>query len=685
MTDVVDVVGGVRILNELRSALLSASRTQVAGVWSTIHDADTLDALVSAWGEDRNGMTRVLSTLESIPGCAQRTRNLRNTVERLADENRRQAAEAQVAELEASLSQVRALSGTLAVPPSVVDAQTLSQLYVPGGYRVDATGVFRASANVDGDVNLTRIASAPVFLAGRTIDVLTGEARRQVVWRGASGWRSKIVERRTVMDASRVIRLADYEAPISSNMSAAMVGYFTDFEAENAHRLVSVKSASRMGWLPDGSFLLADQHYSTEEDGDSYALTPAPGLETQAQGWHAKGTWERWVEAMELAKEFPLMMVSVYASCAAPLLEVMKMPGFVVDFSGETSGGKTTALRVASSVWGRPSESYPTAMYSWDATKVWIERTAGFLHNVPLVLDETKRAKHPNIVRDVIYDFCQGQGRGRGNPDGTRHMDSWRSVLISSGEGAATSFSQDAGTRARVISLRGKPLGNDPAVGGRISEELQVLLADNYGHLGRKIIEYLVAHKDRWDYLTDLFHQLQDRYIAAAMSAVGRRHAAYLALLDLSARIAHEVGLPSAVHDPFEYLIEVMNRAGAEADRPLAALQDTASWVAVNHARFFGRHTQNAAGYDHIPSHGWAGAWDSSDEWKFVGITSPVLKSVLADFGYAPSEILTSWDERGWLIRGSGRNRTKPVRVARAQARCYCLTRACIEAVMYDD
>jgi uncharacterized protein (DUF927 family) len=249
-----------------------------------------------------------------------------------------------------------------------------------------------------------------------------------------------------------------------------------------------------MGWLSDGSFILPDVHYTPDQEPTNFALTPPPGLEQLAKGWNSAGTWNDWIEAIRMIQPYPYMMIAIYASAAAPLLTVLRLPGFVVDFSGETSGGKTTALRLSASVWGKPADSYPTAMYSWDATKVWIERTTGYLHNLPLILDETKRVRHPRMIRDVIYDFCQGQGRGRGSVDGTRSMSSWRSILISSGEGAATSFSQDAGTRARVLSLKGKPLGSDPEQGGKISEDVQMMLADNYGHLGRKVAHYLVSN-----------------------------------------------------------------------------------------------------------------------------------------------------------------------------------------------
>jgi hypothetical protein len=369
------------------------------------------------------------------------------------------------------------------------------------------------------------------------------------------------------------------------------------------------------------------------------------------------------------------MMISIYASAVAPILEILKLPGFVVDFSGDTSGGKTTALRLAASVWGKPSESYPTAMYSWDATKVWIERVTGYLHNLPLILDETKRVRHPKMIRDVIYDFCQGQGRGRGNPDGTRRIDSWRTVLISSGEGAATSFRQDAGTRARVLSLKGKPLGADPVVGGRISEDLQVALATNYGHLGRRLVEYLVANSNNHEQIRSVFKTARDSYASIARNAVARRHAAHLAALDVAASILHQIGLPRPTVDPFAELVESAATAGADADRPLAAMQDLVSWCAANQVRFWGRHELTSVGAARVPYDGWAGCWGGGDDWDYIAVTGQTLRSVLKELGHHPDEVITRWNERAWLYRGNGRNRSRVVRIDGASVRCYCIDR----------
>jgi len=674
---------GITTLQDLLDAVSGGKKDDREVAWAKIHRPEVTTALVDCWRFRTEEISMLLNTLEGIPGNAGRVRSLRNVIKRQAAEVARAESEDALSDMLDQATGLQLVSSSLASgapPPSVVDPAVLDSLRVPRGFELAPNGVFRLSPGVDGNLRRTRIATAPILIVGRTEDVHTGEAKRQMVWRGPSGWCNQTVDRRTIMDAGRIVGLSAIEAPINSITGGQVVSYLSDFEAENSHRFPAVRSSSRMGWLGDGSFLLPDGCYSSKSDGLPYALTPPPGFDRAALGWRAGGEWATWVTGIELVRDSPLMMVAMYASVAAPLLQLLDLSGFIVDYSGETSGGKTTALRLSASVWGKPSESFPTAMYSWDATKVWIERMAGFLCNLPLILDETKRAKHPNIVRDIIYDFCQGQGRGRGAVEGARHTVSWRSIMLSSGESAAVSFSQDAGTRARVLSLKGRPLGDDPQIGGPKSEQLQAILANHYGHLGRRMILYLVGNREHHDAIRAVYHDTRDRYANLIGSAVGRRHAAHLAVLEVAAAIVHQLGVPEPTCEPFAYLLDMIEQAAYEADRPLTALQEVASWCVTNKTGFWGRHELSHGGTPRVPNGGWLGAWSPEDDWYYIAITIPALRQVLHEAGYRYDEIKDRWAERGWLVRSTNaRGRSKPVRIAGSLARCYCLDRAAVE------
>jgi hypothetical protein len=688
------VVVAREALTTLLQTLQANDADEIAEAWRRTQDPDLMEILADGWRDDEDALSSIFSSLTTIPGQVQRARNLRRAVSALAEERTRRHTERVLSSLDESIQQTTTLAsafGSAAPPTSAVASNVLESLRMPPGYAIDGAGTYRLVASPDGELTRRRIASAPMFLSGRTIDVMNGEAKRQVVWRGPSGWCTRIVERRTILDARQLLALTNLEAPVNSNTTGQVIAYLSDFEAENSQRLPAVRASSSMGWQPDGGFLLPDMYYRPDVNGgrgrttgSDFALTAPPGLEKLATGWTPSGTWEGWLSAMELLTPYPYVYIALYASACAPLLEMLNLPGFVVDFSGSTSGGKTTALRVAAAVWGRPSESYPTAMYSWDATKVWIERASAFICNLPIILDETKRARSKKIIRDVIYDFCQGQGRGRGSINGTRATGSWRSVLISSGEGAATNCSQDAGTRARVLSVVGKPLGHDVKTGARVSEEVQILLAEHYGHLGRRIAQYLVANAEHHETIREVYRDTRTRYADGALTAVSRRHAAHLAAIDVAAGIIHQLGVPTCDVDPFGYLIESQTIAGLDADRPASALQDILSWCASNQRRFWGRHDHDAYGNAKAPINGWTGTWKAGDDWEYVGITVLTFHEKMDEIGHDPREIVTRWAERGWLLAGTSYNKSRTLRIDGAPTRCYCIKKHAADEVFGD-
>lgn len=672
---------GLDHLRTLVNQLASSEKTNHLAAWSAIQRPDALSAIADAWVKDEAQVSALLATAETMPGQVVRTRALRSALKRLVAERRRAALDRVIGVAQdPSLPSLGLCLGVGAPPAELIEPSLLDQLRVPRGYAIDPTGVFKLSVSQDGTASSTRIATSPIFIVGRTHDVLTGSAKRQVMWRTPAGWTVRAIDRGVVMNSQKLIGLSDLEVPVNSNSASTLVEWFSEFEAENMHRFRASQAASRMGWIKQGAvkgFLLPDGFYTLSQEmseESSVELVPPSGMENLLDGWRPAGEWEEWLRAMEIMKPFTPMWIALYASAAAPLLEILGTPSFIVDFNGETSSGKTTALRAGASIWGRPGDNHPTAMYSWDTTKVYVERICGFLCNLPVILDETKRAKDQKTVRDVIYDFANGQGKGRGSPDGTRITASWRSVMLTSGEAAATSFSQDGGTRARVLSITGKPMGNDPKAGGPTAEELIGLLTANYGHLGRKIIHYLASVAEQHDQLREIWKQTREHYALVARTPVTRRHAANLAAMHIAASIIHDLGVPLPDEDPMGYCIEAIGRLEEEHDRPLAALIETVSWCSANQNRFWGRHetrTDMGTVRPVIPGKGWAGAWDQVEDWKYLAILPNVLREVLEPQGFHAEEVIDRWVERGWIIVSERRAHNKTVKSKTASARIY--------------
>lgn len=178
-----------------------------------------------------------------------------------------------------------------------------------------------------------------------------------------------------------------------------------------------------------------------------------------AAGYHSAGAFETWRDGIRALLAHPRALVVLYSTFLPALLQILGVSNFVLDVGAGTSVGKTTLLRLAASVWGCPDEQQANAaIHTWDVMPVFAERVSAVISGLPLILDETKRARSSQDIQNMIYMLVSGQGRGRGNVDSLAVTRAWNTVLLSSGEAPATSYSQAGGTRTRCLELRGLPL-----------------------------------------------------------------------------------------------------------------------------------------------------------------------------------------------------------------------------------
>ncbi len=528
-------------------------------------------------------------------------------------------------------------------------------LAIPTGWDLDNEGVWTVKVAEDGSEDRILVAPSPLLVVGRSWDIHSGETQLRLAWKRGTRWTFKTIMRSEAMDARPLVGLSRWDAPVSSRNAGTMVQYLTDFEAANMACLPIDQTTGHMGWQAASGrygFVLGVNQHGLEDD--NVSLVPDDGLDQIADGWSSSGTWDGWVEAIEPAMSRPLLMLSLYASAASPLLGVLDAPNFIVDWSGETSRGKTTALRVGGSIWGKPDERAGGIVYSWDSTRVWIEQTAGFLHSLPLILDDTKRARYKSVVSQTLYDFAFGQGRGRGAPGGIRKQASWRSVMLTTGEAPATSFSEDAGTRARVLTLKGPPVGPQSSENARAAMSLRSNLMANYGHLGPRIVQYLV------------------------------RLAVYVAVLDVAASIIHSLGVPKPEVDPMKVLWSSVVEGSQDADRPTEAIRDLYGWAVANQTRFWGRHESDPKdGTPRVPHGGWAGAWSSAEDGQ-LAVLPVIVRDLLNRWDYDVTSVIESWARRGWVLC-NGRSRTRPVRMDGGRSRCIVFDSPMLEALTSAD
>jgi putative DNA primase/helicase len=575
------------------------------------------------------------------------------------------------------------------------DAPVADGLIVPEGWSLSSQGVGKLIKK-DSGLDLSMIAPTPILITGRLRNIADDTEAVKLAWPRDGEWRQRTVDRVVVATTRAITELANAGAPITSRNANDLVQYFADFEAANLRALPRALVSQHMGWQGDGGrlgFLWGrtllrpdlDLVEAIELDSlppdqwqkDIIAFRGADvGDEQLADALRSAGSLEDWIRAMQPIADYPKVLVALYGALAPPLLDILDYPNFIMDWCGRTSAGKTTTVRVGGSAWGNPDERVAASIVAtWDATPVWIKRASTLLHSLPLILDDTKRCKNSKLIAQILYDVASGRDRGRGSLKGTRRSGTWTTVLLSTGEAPATSFTTDGGTRARVLTLWGHPFGQADPTTAPVVQQVNRNIRQNYGHAGPLFVNFLLAHQEDWALWRNKYHEVQEAYQEkAGADPVAGRLCAYFAALDLTAGIAHAaLDLPWAYRDPIEGLWHELISGAEEADVAIQALALVTGWAKANQMRFYGRQPE-----PRTPLNGWAGRWDSGKDWEYIAFLPHFLKPLLTDAGFEPEAVIRTWQDRGWLLVDKTR-RQKQVRLDGEPTWTVAIRRSAIE------
>lgn len=565
-------------------------------------------------------------------------------------------------------------------------------LIIPKPWELTASGVIRHSTS-DRGRQAEQCSFGPVLITGKA----DGAEQKMLVvaWRHpGEPWASRLVPRATVLQARKLGDLAQYDFPYMDSRSSQLVEYLGAVEAANSRLFPRARIAGHMGWQgeadADTPFLVGRAVVSggvirSAEDcdphdpltwGDAAVLADMsdPGVNQIYSAYHARGTLAEWLEIVRRLRDYPRMTLCLLASLCTPLLEILRVHNFGLDLSSATGGGKTTAAMLAASVWGCPDQkSEGNLLGSWETTLVGAERRAGLQSHLPLILDDSAQARRtPTLISSVIYLISAGQGRTRGTITGIAAASTWRGVLITNGEQPLTSFTQDGGTRTRVLSVLGKPLGDDIAVGRRIAEDLHGDLCEHYGHAGVEFVRFLQANREHWESWRGTHRRLTDHFAAQAGTGEGGRLGAHAAVLSIAADLFEELwGFD--LGDPLSALWDGIAAEAQDAAGEERALEEVLSWSRGHRGEFYS--ASDGFGRD-IPDA--AGLWDTSPDYKQICYYPHRLRQVLTEAGYSHVAILSAWRSRGWL-KGKGRNLTHSVRVRGETTPMYVLTREAVD------
>lgn len=422
----------------------------------------------------------------------------------------------------------------------------------------------------------------------------------------------------------------------------------------------AARCVTRTGWHGD-AFVLPAATYGDTAAEPVIFQTAAPDGIALAQG----GTLEGWREHVATpCVGNSRLVLALSAGFAGPCLGLAGAEGGGIHLRGGSSGGKSTALNVAASVFGPP-----TFARTWRQTDNALEGVASLHSDLLLILDEIGQldAKHAGAC---AYLLANGQGKGRARRDGApRAAASFRVLFLSAGEiGLGELVMQGggkvrAGQEVRVVDIpadagRGFGLFDQVPQGvapGVFADRLKAAAAKHYGHALPAFLSQLsddvegarAAIKDMRDALAE---ELADGITDGQVRRVAQR----FALIAAAGELASSYGLTGWPPEEAERAVRAcfrdwLNARGTKGNaEPAAMLAQVRGFLeAHGEARFTawdadanGQRTVNRAGYRRRTA---AGPEYFVDREVFkremaAGFDAGALARVLADCGALVTE-----------------------------------------------
>jgi putative DNA primase/helicase len=408
----------------------------------------------------------------------------------------------------------------------------------------------------------------------------------------------------------------------------ALLDYLMNSQPERV-----ITAATRTGWHGSRLFVMPNRIIGAEDGEVVFQPLEAGGHEFvtggDLAGWQA--------EVAVLCTGNPVLIHAVCAALAGPLLTLLGVDGGGFHLLGDSSSGKSIALAVACSVWGKPGDFLRT----WNATGTGLEGVAALRNDTFLALDEIGEAR-PQDVGNIIYALANGTGKQRGGVTGLpRAVQRWRVMVLSSGEMTMGKHMESAGMLSKAgqelrlldvpvyrrhgafDDLHGFALEHDATdanackgAGRRFADTLKSGSSKHYGHVGPALVEALVRRQGRIDDAVlgdEISTKLEEMRLAfPASTGQEARAATRFAVVALAGELAIQEGLlpwePGSVRAAMVEMYEAwIGLRGHGQSEELKILRLVLGFIDRYSARF-----SDISSADSAPVHNRAGWWRGS-------------------------------------------------------------------------
>ena len=492
----------------------------------------------------------------------------------------------------------------------------------------DDEGIRRMTTKGNGgDFTYQWASRIPTMPTGILVNAETGEERIRLDFYKAGKWSNVTADRADVASKNRIVNLANHGLEVTTDNAQYLVKYISECVTENPADMPRERYIDHFGWVDDGGFA----PYV-----DGLTIDAGPTGDALVNAITQKGTLDEWLKIVRPLMDNIYLRLTVAASLAAPLLEIIKGLPYVFHLWGGTGSGKTVGIMVAASVWGNPQ--FGAMVRTMNMTDNALVGIASTLRNVPFFGDELQTIKDRfNGYDRLLYRITEKTGRARMTADRrVEKPETWNTGFIFTGEEPVTGENSGGGVKNRVIEIE--------CDGPVVEHGNQVVRAinENFGTLGPEYIKKALQVDVRAAY--DLtFQELMK-------TGTTDKQAMTMALLMVADDIFRIYFLNSEIPGLMVKDVAPFLLSKKQVDVSERAYSAVVDWIAENTDKFYVAHEDDA---EHRDCDGriWGGR--SGNE---VSVNKSVLMRFMAEEGFNFTAVKKKWAATGKILtRPDGR------------------------------
>lgn len=365
-------------------------------------------------------------------------------------------------------------------------------------YMLDGGGVWFLEPGEDEEPGIKRWICAPLEVAAKTRDAKNEGWGRLLHWRDSDGnahaWAAPayllIGDGR---DFARELVGRGLEIAPGSAAIRRLLAYVMTEPAE-----ARARSLPSPGWFGRQYVLPTGEVFGTGQEPIVYQHSGGVAVP-----YGVAGDWKTKVGALCAGNS--RLVFAVSAMFSGPLLRLVGLDGGGFHLVGDSSSGKSTALRVAASVAGEPS----AYVREWRATANALEGVAVLHNDTTMILDEISQVDGQQ-AGEVVYMLANGAGKSRANRAGeARSVATWLVQTLSAGEVTLGQHMAQAGKQIRagqMVRLADIPADAGAGYGGfeslhgaetadSFAVNLRMRCEENHGGSWREWLEFIAGKR----------------------------------------------------------------------------------------------------------------------------------------------------------------------------------------------